>query len=462
MKKCFSILILIILFSGCTPTKYIKPPELDQLLDSTSIEDHFIFINSDGLLIDPKTDDPHVDSKSYIDKILKKFDKIKKEYPSLKLTIFVHGGLNKLSTSFERANNTYKHMLAQEPGKKQYPIFISWRSWIDSNYFDHLVFLRKGEKMNFLGPGLITFPFILLEDFTRSFSRLPAAIFNMFISQNLLYMYLFDTTEESAASINLKRMKEEGQFLIHGKDSRYELSTSEFLTLINPVKIALAPLADGLGKGSWNSMLRRTDLILRSHDAFMGKNNSKTAVSYFFSEWEKEKKYKDVEITLIGHSMGTIVVNNILNKFSTLNYKNVVYMGAASKTKDIGDYIVPWLERNRDNNVAFYNLTLSPYADICEKKYLGSIPRGSLLVWIDTFLADVNSFQDRTAGFWFNIVRSADVIFPSDNDIRSKVHLTKFCIKDTCPQNHGDFDDYNFWDESFWKADIKNIYKITK
>jgi len=156
--------------------------------------------------------------------------------------------------------------------------------------------------------------------------------------------------------------------------------------------------------------------------------------------------------------MGTIIANNVLSRFPSINFDDVIYMAAACKIKDLEKSVVPWLRADANRN--FYNLTLNPYRDINENGYLDMVPRGSLLIWLDEFLADVDSFEDRTAGYWFNIMRAAEVVFPSN--IRNQVHLTRYGIRNISPQNHGDFDDFNFWDETFWINSDKGVYPIIK
>ena len=90
---------------------------------------------------------------------------------------------------------------------------------------------------------------------------------------------------------------------------------------------------------------------------------------------------------------------------------------------------------------------------MAENSALDFVPRGSLLIWIDETLGSTNSFQDKTAGYWFNMVRGASEAFKNPS-IRKRVHLTQFGIKDGTPQTHGAFGDYKFWNESFWRGDV--------
>ena len=63
------------------------------------------------------------------------------------------------------------------------------------------------------------------------------------------------------------------------------------------------------------------------------------------------------EIILIGHSMGTIIANNILARFQELDFRTIVYMAAACTIKDVELVIPPYMQKNPDTT--FYSLKLS-------------------------------------------------------------------------------------------------------
>lgn len=493
MKTIFKVFLsvsILVLGSGCSTmhSKYSNPNrklpgELNEItvsesskldckpseeLNETDISDHFIFIDSNGDMRDENyTKIKKECAKIKIDRILERFDLWRND-PSrsnkenLKMTIFIHGGLNRVKHAAKRVKATSERILRNN----QYPVFISWRASYWTNYRDRLLTMRNGERYTFEPSespiesfGAIgSAPFVLAEDILRSIARIPTSYWNMIARKNALALR-FSNKEKRAAEKSEENL-EGSEFRIHGcLSSKDDIPGS---IIANPAKLITTPLADGLGKGAWRSMLRRTDLILNSQAAFDGeeKKDSETAVHYFMSRLKEKKSVKKV---LIGHSMGTIIANNILSRFPDIGFDAVVYMAAACKLKDLEKSVVPWLRRHKKGEL--YNLTLNPYSDISESKYWGSIPGGSLLIWIDEFLEDVNSFLDRTAGYWFNLVRAAKIIFPQE--LRSRVHLTKFDIDHKyrtegrgypkVPQTHGAFDDYNFWDKSFWEGDESGI-----
>lgn len=418
--KCYLVFVVFVLF-GCTSIKYADEKEELSLYQ--------IYIDSTGDLLNPISEqiiDRDYEAQ-YIKNITDNFNMQKSINPKLKMTIFVHGGLNSFKTATDRVKKIKNLMLMDN----KYPVFISWRSGGVSNYSDHLFSIRRGEKEN-LFVGGITSPFILVEDILRSLARFPASTYNVLFGQNSIRIDKYDKEEQYSdkALVELKKLG----FVIHNSPNDTGHGVGDFWSIWNPVKLVTSPFVDGLGTGAWNSMLRRTDLVLRRNESFNGVTDerSDTAVTKLFKKIALDMK--DEEITIIGHSMGTIVANNIIARFQELNFNKIVYMAAACSIKDVETVISPYMQKNR--NAKFYSLSLNPYRDMAENTGLDFVPRGSLLIWIDDTLGTINSFQDKTSGFWFNMIRGAKEAF-KDPSVRQRVHLTQFGIKDGSPQEHG-------------------------
>jgi len=432
------IAVSILFISGCA-TNYT--PENKQLLEDSKF--YQLYIDDNGRLLNPASKNAVKDESAYVDGILKNFKEMKEKNPKLVLTIFIHGGLNTFDSATSRVKRVKNEIL--KDGK--YPLFISWNSEAFSNYGDHLFFLRRGEESSVLGP--LSSPFVLLEDGLRSIARLPASTYNVLFGQNSVRINYY-SEEEIAADKSLKNLEPQG-FVIHDSPNDTGLGFWDWALVWNPVKLVTAPFVDGLGTGAWDSMLRRADLVLKKDKAFNGENGkvSDTAVTLFFNSLGK--KFPSQKIDLVGHSMGTIIANNIISKYPKLHFENITYMAAACSVKDLEYVVAPYLKNNSAST--FYNLTLNPYRDLSENMAFDFVPRGSLLIWIDQTFGATNSFQDRTAGYWFNIVRAASSTF-KDSDVRNRVHLTQFGISGDSPKSHGDFGEYDFWNESFWRGEI--------
>jgi len=396
------------------------------------------------------------DDERYVNAMIANFLKEREKRQDLKLTVFVHGGLNTYNDFWQRANRFSKAML----NDGQYAVFVGWNSGPFTNYFDHLFRIRKGERRPTL--AALSAPFVLVEDIARSIAHLPEAWYTS-VMDPLAITIPVEISEEKDYDVRRKRINQL-TFAVHS-DPPYTGTGvgGTYATILNPIKLVTAPFVDGLGAGSWDSMLRRTDLVLSKAAAFEGELTDETAKDFsdtavtillkkieFLSSNLQKQGQPPIHVNLIGHSMGTIIVNNILARHPGLSVDNLVFMGAAARIKDVENGVVPWLLRDH-NEAQFFNLSLDPYRELSENTYFDLFPRGSLLHWIDNIFGKVNSFKDRTAGGWWNIIRTAEDVFPVG--LRPRVHLTRFPIgKNRGPQQHGEFDDYYFWCDSFWTA----------
>lgn len=427
-------------------------------------EHHTIYINRFGDLTsnlsknkneecsDIKDEQPQREcEKKYNDNIFENFKalndtRVKSGVPPFELTIFVHGGLNTFFSATTRSGKFSADMLRDG----QYPVFFGWDSGGPTNYLDHLSRIRKGE--NRIVGGILSSPFILLEDVARSITRFPTATYKSFADPLTVSTNIYHYSERD---YDYRKRRLEKRFSLHSTPP-YNGVGKSYATIMNPAKLLSAPFVDGLGTGAWGSMLRRADLVLSRPSAFEGKipmvdrDHGDTAVTSFIKKWINQEDVKDIKVNLIGHSMGAIVANNIVARHPNLNLKNVVYMAGAARIKDVESVIVPWMRHTHEKRFDFYNLSLDPYREIGENAFFDFTPRGSLLDWIDNIFGEVNSFKDRTVGSWWNIVRSAEDIFPESKNI----HLTRFPIggDEMGPQQHGEFDEYCFWRHEFWVA----------
>jgi hypothetical protein len=175
------------------------------------------------------------------------------------------------------------------------------------------------------------------------------------------------------------------------------------------------------------------------------------------------------EITLVGHSMGTIVLNQMVREFgmeptsavegsapparAALPFNRIVYMAGAATVRDYQDSVLPYLRQNRDARM--YHLILHPRAEIRERfdpgiPYLDLPPRGSLLVWVDEFLSTPETPLDRTVGRYENLLPA---VHNTPDEVRGRVHIKAFGVGSGVrgPQEHGDFTTHlKFWKSECW------------
>jgi hypothetical protein len=156
--------------------------------------------------------------------------------------------------------------------------------------------------------------------------------------------------------------------------------------------------------------------------------------------------------------MGSIVINELVQEFPDLNYRDLVFLSGAASIRDTRSALSPLLS-SRHGKTRFYNLMLHPMNEEREIHYKGAVPSGSLLVWIDEMLQQPDTVLDRTVGQWANM-QFGRRAFPAE--ARQWMQLKVF---DWTPQKtdgsvlvvteHGDYNEpgVNFWERSFWSSE---------
>lgn len=433
-----------------------------------------------------------------------------------KVTIFIHGGLNSLKDSLKRSHDVTCRIYDPGNPKSQYPIFVNWDSGAGSSLLDHFFLVRQGEVRKVIGP--ITFPFILLEDTGKTVASAPINWYYQYFATDLRSWIFPEQPYDDACpeayrsmasgyvnAVNALYCAEKGSkssnrtniSLYRSNESWSDLKTFgklfTYLLTAPTTKLVSTPLIAGFGRPAWDIMVRRTTSMftpptqfdirnqLHSSDSYETRNERARKANSFdrkgaladlvkmLNDYSKDNK--NLEITLIGHSMGTIVISNILrdtNAIEHMKIKNIVFMAAACSIKDMQTAVIPYLQAHKPScccmeaypGTSFYNLTLHPINDADEIDWskLDLIPRGSLLEWIDNFYTTPDTHLDRTLGKWTNIVQAINII---PEDIRPQVTIKGFGVGDPGmfgPQKHGDFDNvlpgqwWKFWDKSFWEA----------
>jgi hypothetical protein len=288
-----------------------------------------------------------------------------------------------------------------------------------------------------------------------------------------------------------------------------------------PTKMLLAPVIDGLGTPAWQDMNRRSMTVIEgSYDFEM---NSKTTaqriddyidrgttggLALFIRELAQqihgEKNAGDYQVTLVAHSAGTLIVNELLRRQlpadpsaaatdpattkeadARLPVNDIVYMAAACSIRDFAGSVIPFMQLDQNKGTRFHLLCLHPSAELLDTEGFDLPPRGSLLCWIDDFLTRPTTPLDRTLGRWENILQVPYVIPPA---VRGRVTIKAFdylrrpndpastqpgkCStpqmleavgidgpfqQETLslpvwdPQMHGNFSSSPYWDPGFWQ-----------
>ena len=473
------------LLNGCSS---ISSSEIRAQLVSKKIDisEHVMYIDKYGHL-DTTFTGESIDPEQYIERLISKLEvedftdkqqhcnvdngELKPKQIS-SITFFIHGGMNTKDSLGIRTEKTIPKMLCDGT----YPIFIAWDSELLNNYWDHLALIRQGEVQP--TAGKLSFPYFLFKDLLASVIEIPESFYysgERFIE----VLRQYESFQEQSANNAFLHLKANTSFRLYNSNDDTGIEAFDNLTIINPVKLITTPIISQGGKGAWQSMKRRTNVIFFCGNTYYNYNSDtgangevcggpfidlprgSTASTLFFDKFKNSLASEKFTINLIGHSMGAIVANHLLTLYPTLKFDNIIHLASAASVKEVGDSLNPYLHKNPDSK--FYALSINPYNDLNESNYLDFVPRGSLLVWLDNFFINPDDFRDLTSGFWFNMVRSVETIFPN-KEIQKRVHLVQFGIDDgKPPSTHGSFDDYQFWLPDFWKGDFcEKKYVVAK
>jgi pimeloyl-ACP methyl ester carboxylesterase len=413
-----------------------------------------------------------------------------------RVLIFIHGGLNTQTGTVERALDLMKVI----PKEEYYPIFINWQSSLFSSYFDHLLYVRQGESWD--GWGLVTTPVFVpvyfAADVARAITRAPIVWY--FLAQN--FVKSAGTTDAAVEADKIAKELEQEYLknpsgnvlkMAHDPIDRREswdatLShTTSALTI--PTKLIGSMFIDAFGKSAWEIMLRRTHMLYHTEREFF--ESQKVAVDEGKPEMPTAhikpdgalavflRRLQDMvdqhggpeawDITLVGHSMGTIVLNQMIREFGlktvtssdgkssttgvALPFNRIVYMAGAATVRDYQDSLFPYLRENQ--NTRMYHLVLHPKAEVRERfdpgiPYVDLPPRGSLLAWVDDFLSAPETPLDRTVGRFENLLSA---VHNTPDELLGRVHIKAFGAgRDVrAPQKHGDFTEHlKFWKSECW------------
>ncbi|MEJ2232110.1 MAG: hypothetical protein P8X46_13135, partial [Nitrospirales bacterium] len=432
------VFILILLITGCQSLGKTLNTDEGALERNITLKHHVVMFDEDGQPVDPTGNRecqprknnadpaycdgkhsvtinyPRLNKKDFRKHVLHIIDSAKKHaiaksLDKVQVLFFVHGGLNTQVGSLERIvgegpDPTRKkqplHNLIMEE-TPFYPIFINWQSSLRASYFDHLLYVRQGEKWPLL-TGWLTAPVVLAVDIGRSILRAPLVWGSMIyndaktapalaglvgneknlpdeVVKGLLCrdaqdkgscLTRFDSTKAYATfskscwneTENLKEASV-GRNIIVGVDERrcLEMGWKFFQWIVTvPTKLVISPFLDAFGKSAWDNMLRSIQLLYQVDEEFHADSHTNRSttefadrpaeggLAIFFHELAKEihnkenPEEKDWEITWVGHSAGTIIINEAIRRFGLTNiqdqvlpFNTIVYMAAASTLRDL-------------------------------------------------------------------------------------------------------------------------------
>jgi pimeloyl-ACP methyl ester carboxylesterase len=242
-----------------------------------------------------------------------------------------------------------------------------------------------------------------------------------------------------------------------------------------PAKLGIGPILDTFGTSAWDSMQRRIHLLFRKEEEMDDRNGDSEIIqlarkdqslatieasggfSMFLRALKQHMKGQQWELVLVGHSMGSIVINELLRAFGDeqLPITHIVYLAGAASVRDYEDSVWPFLKTHPQTQ--FHNFTLHPIEERSEIQYgmLDLPPRGTLLEWLDHFLADPITLMDRTVGRYDNFLKA---VHDTPSELRHRIHFRSFNagrdVEKVNPQTHHDAGErFRYWESTCWGVD---------
>jgi len=445
--------------------------KIEPMKDLNNFEKHFIVIGKDGEKLSLNGNKIDVDSEILNEKITKPIFENWLPNKNSSILLFIHGGLNEYKATIQKYSKQIPRILKDG----HYPIFIIWRSGLIECYKEHLFKIRQGrihKKYSWL-----TWIYYLISDIGRGLIRLPVTLYLQVINDFKPYMTKWNPDYRNSESIynvlKLINTKNESIKVQWGNDLRSlnekVIDILKYLITI-PFKLISSIFIDSFGTSSWSNMLRRTRTLFRTSYEFDIRNFRESedrilellsnppsgALHKFLNQLSNKinENTKEVDLTVIGHSMGTIVLNQIVEKFPNLPYDNLVYMAAACSITNFEKSLNCIKEKNKIPKI--YNLCLNPIAETVESNAFDLAPRGSLLIWIDNFMSSPTVTPDRRLGVWENIMQTTQLI-PKSMIKNTTLKCFDVGTRAKGPQKHGEFSSENFWQSTFWKTESQSI-----
>ena len=345
------------------------------------------------------------------------------------LMISVHGGITTVKQGLdyikEMTDAGNERFLKGMGDAHLYSVFVNWDASLWGSLWDDLFEVRFGYRNRLV--AWPTIPFSLTDRLIRGLISAPIS---------------FGFQVDSGKVNTVVEGPLEGE---EGSAGERIMNTLNSLVAF-PIRTSLLPFLNGLGAGAWDMMKRRIDEMFVD-ETISGQGLHKGGVRIFLEsmaermsapgKWKtKDGKELPVEITLVGHSMGAIVVNRILREFPEIQFKRVIYLGAATSIEDFRDNVIPYLALH--TGTYFYGFSLPIKDENRESNYFVA-PLGSLLVWIDNMFEPGVSAEQKRIGWWKN----ANKILVSRKKICSRMTFLKFHGNghEWEPKKHDEFND---------------------
>ena len=349
------------------------------------------------------------------------------------LMLFVHGGL--VTTRSAMASSAELDESAVFSDRDIHPIYINWNSGLASAIADDIFWIRGGQRLR---EGVFLFPAIIVSRFATGLFNAPPNWYYQAVDESRFLQKWPDEPQPSFGEI----LGDAAIGLVHA-----------------PISIASTPFFTGFGRGAWEMMNRRIDLMFAVQKApkrFARRDDVHPGVMRTFLDalaetrkaWamNPETATCDIKLDFTGHSMGTLIGTRILREYPDIRFDRILFLAPASTVEDYVTTVPVYLERHPDSK--FYSFGLSVIDEGNELSFRSFVlPRGSLLVWIDNYFDPIYSPEDYRLGDNFNRTTFRAPLNATDARCE-RMRMLKVAGprdgRDDMPRKHGEFNDPEF------------------
>ncbi len=407
--------------------------------------EHCIFVHQEGYPIDQNR--KRVSPENFRNTVWKQIEQGLSDYlanvgsGTPRLLVFVHGGLNRYESAIEHMDHVIKAQKRSPSLREHFLLFINWDSSFFTSVVDDLFVNRFGTRLSDWGIvyfGIPTAPLVTGARLAQSVFLAPVSVW-----KNLVTLY------EAFPG-------DEGKWLYCApvaEGDRESLVANEVnWGLFWPIRVLTVPVIQGFGTPAWDTMKRRAELVTAPKLA-EAKGDPKDVSTpkgagillmdelkarILRAKDKPEDPWRRLRITLVGHSMGTMILNRILEEYSDMEFERIVYLAAAASMDEVRGAVLPYLRRHEE--ATFWGFSLYETLELAEFDGPDLLERGSLLVWIDNLFEHLNAPGNLT----FGRARNPRQYFVIPKDLGPKgksqrLFLVRFDRGQRDPQRHGDF-----------------------
>jgi hypothetical protein len=383
------------------------------------------------------------------------------------VTIVIHGGNETPTKTVAESNDLIPLMLSEG----YYPIFIHWDSFILGAYLEQTFRIRSGKVRDYAWfTGFLCVPCDVVAGLARV---LPSITSQMSLVRCRRAGYRFSTMRtKKLRSFESPRPNVE---VMPGNMKRKERWFRRlWMAVMLPWQsMVIAPLFNIVVPHAWRNLLRRTECMFRTPrefdpnvrtsdysqpvgNKFCPQEGAMARFLRALGETVAVNPDVKIELDVISHSMGGMIVNEIVRTAPELPYRNLVYMAPACSIRHFAESVAPVLaDEERTSEVNAWVLTLNPKVESLEGGWdRFYTPIGSVLEWLEGFLTPPNSYLDRFLGKWDNVLSALHIF---KDPARQRLHVKGFPYnpnKRVEPWRHVQFNDIEtkFWREEYWRG----------